>query len=116
MLHLVVDAARHGLRVDDLLAGAGTEPVDAEPARQLAEPGPDGLVVAQLAEMLVGAGEDLLEDLLGVLLAQPEGLAADRVDVARERETSSRQASSSPLRQRATSWASGRDVSCTASV
>ena len=34
--------------------------------------------------MLVRAGEDLLEDLLGVLLAQPEGLAADGIDVARE--------------------------------
>ena len=35
-------------------------------------------------EVLVRAGEDLLEDLLGVLRPEPEGLAADGVDVARE--------------------------------
>jgi hypothetical protein len=34
--------------------------------------------------MLVRTGEDLLEDVLGILAPQPEGLGADRVDVARE--------------------------------
>ena len=34
--------------------------------------------------MLVDAGEDLLEDVLGIVLREPEGLDADRVDVARE--------------------------------
>ena len=34
--------------------------------------------------MLVDAGEDLLEDVLGVVRRQPERLEADRVDVARE--------------------------------
>ena len=87
--------------------------VDAEPARQLPDPD-DGLVVAELAQVPVRPGEDLLEDLLGVLLAQPVRLAADGVDVAREPRDEPAPASSSPLRQRATIWVDWRDASCTA--
>ena len=46
--------------------------------------GPHRVVVAERAEPLVDAGEDVLEDVLGVLLAQAEALDRDRVDVARE--------------------------------
>src|ERR671918_1300782 len=83
-LHGLVGAAGHRLRVDDLLAGARADPVDARAARELADPGPDRLVGAELLEVLVRAREDLLEDLLGVLLAEPVRLAADGVDVPRE--------------------------------
>ena len=34
--------------------------------------------------MLVDAGEDLLEDVFGVVRREPERLEADRVDIARE--------------------------------
>ena len=60
------------------------ELVDAEPPGQLREPGTDRAVVAEPVEMLVGACEDLLEDVLGVGSREPEALGADRVDVARE--------------------------------
>ena len=66
------------------LARARAEPVDADPARQLCDPGPHRLVVAERAEPFVDAGEDVLEDVLGVLLAEAEALDRDRVDVARE--------------------------------
>ena len=54
---------------DRLLAAPSAQPVDARAPRQLGEPRPDRLVVPQLGEMLVDAGEDLLEDVLGVVLA-----------------------------------------------
>jgi hypothetical protein len=66
------------------LARAGAEPVDAEPPRELREPGPDGGVVPQLVEVLVRAREHFLEDVLRVGLGQPERLDRDRVDIARE--------------------------------
>src|SRR5919198_1093909 len=69
---------------DGALARAGPQPVDAEPARQLGEPGAEGGVVPELVQVLVRTREDLLEDVLGVRLRQPEGLHGDGVDVARE--------------------------------
>ena len=63
---------------------ARAEPVDADPARQLRDPRPHRVVVPERAEPLVDAGEDVLEDVLGVLLAEAEALHRDRVDVARE--------------------------------
>ena len=41
-------------------------------------------LVGQPIEMLIGAGEDFLEDVLGILVPQPEGLGADGVHVAGE--------------------------------
>src|SRR6266516_1145258 len=58
--------------------------VDAEPPRELGQPGLNRRVVAQAVEVLVGAREDLLEDILGGVLGEPETLDGDRVDVARE--------------------------------
>ena len=63
---------------------SSAQPVDARPPRQLRDPRPNRAVVAQAAELLEDLGEDVLEDVLGVLAAEPEALAADRVDVARE--------------------------------
>src|SRR6185437_7263532 len=50
----VVDARLERLRIGGL-ARTGADPVDAEPARQLRDPGPYRLVVAEVAEPLVGA-------------------------------------------------------------
>ena len=61
-----------------------SELVDAEPAGQLAEPGSNRVVVAQLLELLVRPREDLLEHVLGVVVAEPEGLDRDRVHIARK--------------------------------
>ena len=66
------------------LARARPEPVDAEPAGELRDPRPYRLVLAQRVEPLEDAGEDLLEDVLGVLLREAEALDGNRVDVARE--------------------------------
>jgi hypothetical protein len=66
------------LGVGGHLARAGAEPVDAESARQLGDPGADGLVVPQSVEPLEDPREDLLEDVLRVLLWEAEGLNADR--------------------------------------
>ena len=71
-----------GVRRD--LARAGPQPVDTESPRELGDPGADRLVLAQGVEPLVDPREDLLEDVLGVVLGQPERLDRDRVDVARE--------------------------------
>ena len=79
----VVDARRLG-DLARLLARAGANRVEAEPPRQLGEPGPDRGVVAELRQVLVRAGEHLLEHVLGVRLGQAERLDRDRVDVARE--------------------------------
>ena len=65
-----------------LLAAAGAQPIDREPAGQLADPRPDRLVVAQPSQMLVGTSEHLLKDVLGVVVAESEGLTRDRVHVA----------------------------------
>src|SRR4051794_5837425 len=62
----------------------GAQAVDAQAAGELAEPRPDGGVVAQAVEALVGAGEYVLEDVLGVRVAQAVGAGGDRVDVAGE--------------------------------
>src|SRR5919106_2612301 len=83
-LHGLVDVVRSQLLAGELLPAAGAQPVDAEAAGELSDPGPDRLIVAKAVEMLVRAREDLLEDVLGVVLAQAEGLRADRVDVTRE--------------------------------
>ena len=66
------------------LPATRAQPVDAEPARQLGDPRADRLVAPQPVQVLVHAREDLLEDVLRVVLREPEGLDADRVDVARE--------------------------------
>jgi hypothetical protein len=66
------------------LAGGGTESVDAQPPRELCDPGPEGVVLPQRPQLLVDAREDLLEDVLCVVLREAEGLDANRVDVARE--------------------------------
>ena len=50
------------------LAGVGAQHVDRDAARQLREPRPDRGVVAQAVQLLVGAGEDLLEGVLGGVL------------------------------------------------
>ena len=63
---------------------ARSDRVEAQPPRQLRDPGPERGVVAEGVEPRVDAREDLLEDVLGVRVAQPEALRADRVDVARE--------------------------------
>ena len=67
-----------------LLARARAEAVDAEAAGELGDPGAEGLVVAERVEPLVDAREHLLEDVLGVVRREAEGLHGDRVDVARE--------------------------------
>src|SRR5919201_6754611 len=58
--------------------------IDAEPPRELGEPRSNGGVLAQPVEPVVGAREDLLEDVLRVLLGEPKGLNRDREHVARE--------------------------------
>src|SRR5207249_4519861 len=70
-------------RLGRLLAPAGPQPVNAQPARQLREPGPECLVVTQLPKTLVHAGEALLEDVLRVRLPEPESPDRDGVDVSR---------------------------------
>src|SRR5436190_2109529 len=70
--------------VAQLLARARSDAVDREPPRELCDPGANGLVVAQPFEVLEGAGEDFLEDVLCVVGAQAEALRRDRKDVARE--------------------------------
>ena len=65
-----------------LLPPAGPQLVDAQAPGERPDPGPHGGVVAQLVQALVGAGEDLLEDVLGVVLGQPVHPRGDRVDVA----------------------------------
>ncbi len=79
----VVDARRLG-DLARLLARSGTHRVQAEPPRQLRQPGTDRGVVPQLRQVLVRAGEDLLEHILGVGLGQAKRLDGDRVHVARE--------------------------------
>ena len=75
---------RLGDLVGRLLARPRALAVDAEPARELGDPGPEGVVVPQGLQLLVDAREDLLVDVLGVVLGEAERLDADRVDVARE--------------------------------
>ena len=82
-LDLAVDLVGERL-LGRLLARAGAEPVDASVSRQLGEPGSDRGVVAQRVEPLERAGEDVLKDVLGVVLRQPESAHGDRVHVARE--------------------------------
>src|SRR6185503_6794282 len=70
--------------LDRRLAGARTEAVDAQPPGRRGDPGAQRGVVAQLAEVLPGAGEDLLEDVLRVGLREPVDADRDRVHVAGE--------------------------------
>jgi hypothetical protein len=58
--------------------------VEAAAPRQLRDPRPHGVVLAELAEPLVDPREHLLEDVVGVVLGQPEALDADREHVAGE--------------------------------
>src|SRR6185503_6336232 len=51
---------------------------------QLGDPWPDGAVVPEAPQLLVDLGEDVLEDVFGVLLRESEALDADRVHVAGE--------------------------------
>src|SRR5205823_3678540 len=84
-LDRLVDRALLELRaVCRLLAPSGPQPVDAHAPRQLCEPRADRSVVAQTREVLVRAGEDLLEYVLRIVLRQPKGLDSDRVDVPGE--------------------------------
>ena len=79
----VVDARRLG-DLARLLACAGADRVQAQPSRQLGQPGPDRRVVPKLRQVLVRAGEDLLEDVLRVGLGEAKRLDGDRVHVAGE--------------------------------
>ena len=72
------------LRVGRGLPPGGAQPVDAEPAGELRDPGPQSIVAPQAVEMLVDPREHLLEDVLGVVLRKPKGLHRDRVHVAGE--------------------------------
>ena len=67
-----------------VLARARAEPVDATPPRQLADPGPEGIVGAQRVQSLVRPGEHVLEDVFRLVGRQPEALGRDRIDVAGE--------------------------------
>src|SRR6478672_7141175 len=70
--------------VGRILPRARSQPVNADASGQLGDPRLDRLVAAQRVESLVDLGEDLLEDVLGVLIPQTEALARDRIDVAGE--------------------------------
>jgi hypothetical protein len=50
-----------------LLAGAGSEAVDAETTGELRDPRAQSLVVAEGVEPLVDSGEDLLENVFRVV-------------------------------------------------
>ena len=73
-----------GFLVRRLLAGRGPTHIDAEPPRQLGEPRLDRLVLAQVAQPLVGAREYFLVDVFRVGIAETEALNRDRVDVTGE--------------------------------
>jgi aquaporin TIP len=68
----------------DLLTRRGALRVDAEAPRELREPGFDRLIVAQIAQALVGAREHLLEHVLGVGLPEAEALDGNCVHVPGE--------------------------------
>src|SRR5205823_14965038 len=70
--------------VGRVLARARPQAVDTDAARQLSDPGLDRLVAAERVEALVDLGEDLLEDVFGIVLAEAEPLRRDRVDIPRE--------------------------------
>src|SRR5437868_1721196 len=70
--------------VGRLLPRARSQTVDADAPGQLGDPGLNRLVAAQRVESLVDLGENLLEDVLGVMFAESEPLRRDRIDVARE--------------------------------
>src|SRR5207244_4279114 len=77
----------HSRRLDlrrNLLPLRGPQAVDRESPRHLREPRLDRAVVPQTIEVLVRPGEDLLEHVLRVCVAQPKALSRDRVDVAGE--------------------------------
>src|SRR5439155_8296777 len=80
----LVDPRRLELVAARLLAPARPEAVDAAATRELGEPRPDRLVVAEAGEVFVHLGEHVLEDVLGVVVGQPERLGRDRVDVTGE--------------------------------
>jgi hypothetical protein len=89
--HRLVEVAEHvgafdivGLVLGERVAGELPQPVDAETPRQLREPGEDRVVAAELPELLVRTGEDILEDILRVLGAKPESPRADGEDIAGE--------------------------------
>src|SRR5438552_5460903 len=80
----VVEAGRRQLLIGRLRTCCLAQAIKAEVPGQLGQPGLDRRVVAQLAQALVGARKDLLEDVLGVVLGKPKALDRDRVDVSRE--------------------------------
>jgi hypothetical protein len=59
------------------------QPVDAEASRERGEPGPEGVVVPQRVQALVGRAKRLLEDVLRIGIAEPERLARSRRRTAR---------------------------------
>src|SRR6266566_340947 len=81
---VLVGICRELAFVGRLFTRARSQPVNADASGQLGDPGLDRLVAAERVEPLVDLGEDLLEDVLGVLVAQTEALARDRVHVAGE--------------------------------
>src|SRR6266699_3058998 len=76
---VLVGICRELAFVGRLFTRARSQPVDADASGQLGDPGLDRLVAAERVEPLVDLGEDLLEDVLSVLVAQTEALARDRV-------------------------------------
>ena len=69
---------------DEHDAARRPQQVEAAVAGQLAEPGADRVVRAERAEPFVRLCEDILKDVFGVVLGQPERLRRDREDVAGE--------------------------------
>src|SRR5919109_663286 len=82
--HVVVGGVEEWLDFLRTLPSESAQAVDAQPAGELREPRTNGGVVAEPVEPLVGAREDLLEDVPRVLPREPECLARDRVHVARD--------------------------------
>ena len=69
--------------IGNRFTGGRPQPVDAEPARELPDPRPDGVVGTQPSQVLVDARERVLEHVLRIGLAQPVS-AGYGEDVARE--------------------------------
>jgi hypothetical protein len=82
--HVLARNLRELLGVGCDLARSRAQAVDAEAPGELRDPGTDRVVLAKGVQALVDAREDLLEDVLGIVLREPEGLGRDGIDVARE--------------------------------
>ena len=70
------------LLIGQVLPRGRAQAVDASAPRELADPGANGLVAPKRVQPLVRAGEDLLEDVLGVRGRKPEDLRRNGIDVA----------------------------------